>query len=404
MSSSFIAPALPHTVGRRQLNRQTGVCALSASAGGDASQTDRDRIVQALLDRQRMRKMLIAKDAAEKKQLWDAQVAELRTKPEHLENHERQVVSEAVLAPRQTPPEIKVPPATAVVKERAVPQRAGSREPRKSTADNAKEAVTTKALSETGKSVAPRAEAKIPIESKKATEVKQSIEERKPVQGTTLIEDSHRKADVWVERSKAQRAGTSAEDKAVVEEVRTANSAASIPPAAPPSAALETRPLTESTSLPKSVLFAPEIPKEKKKAPAGSTKQGMAVSGTSAKATKSKKEAKTSQRRKGASGDAEGPNLASIGEALIGAIVDGVPAPVGEESGDGASSSNLGNASEKHVVVKKPDQGLIDLVATGRLKNLTVTKLKRLLSENGQKTIGKKAELIARLTSFVKSH
>lgn len=71
----------------------------------------------------------------------------------------------------------------------------------------------------------------------------------------------------------------------------------------------------------------------------------------------------------------------SIGEKLIDAIVEGVDAPD----------------------VSTPDvdkSDLIELVQSGKVKNLTVTKLRRLLSANGLKTSGRKSELIARLTSF----
>lgn len=71
----------------------------------------------------------------------------------------------------------------------------------------------------------------------------------------------------------------------------------------------------------------------------------------------------------------------SIAEKLLEAIVEGVetPEPAAPE-------------------VDKTD--VIELVDTGKIKKLTVTKLKRLLSASGLKTSGRKAELIARLTSY----
>ena len=75
----------------------------------------------------------------------------------------------------------------------------------------------------------------------------------------------------------------------------------------------------------------------------------------------------------------------SIGEAILDAIVDGVPSPQTEE------------------VPQVDKSDLIELVDTGKIKNLTVTKLRRLLSANNLKTSGRKSELIARLTSFAKA-
>lgn len=72
----------------------------------------------------------------------------------------------------------------------------------------------------------------------------------------------------------------------------------------------------------------------------------------------------------------------NIGEKLLDAIVEGVDTPGTEET----------------PPIDKSE--LIDLVDTGKIKNLTVTKLRRLLSANGLKTSGRKSELIARLTSF----
>lgn len=72
----------------------------------------------------------------------------------------------------------------------------------------------------------------------------------------------------------------------------------------------------------------------------------------------------------------------SIGEVILDAIVEGVPSP-------------------ETPVVDKSD--IIDLVDTGKVKNLTVTKLRRLLAANNLKISGRKAELIARLTSFAKA-
>lgn len=72
----------------------------------------------------------------------------------------------------------------------------------------------------------------------------------------------------------------------------------------------------------------------------------------------------------------------NIGEKLLDAIVEGVDTPGVDET----------------PPVDKSE--LIELVNTGKIKNLTVTKLRRLLSGNGLKTSGRKSELIARLTSF----
>lgn len=71
----------------------------------------------------------------------------------------------------------------------------------------------------------------------------------------------------------------------------------------------------------------------------------------------------------------------SLAEKLLEAIVEGVEAP-----------------EPAAPVVDKTD--LLGLVESGKIKKLTVTKLKRLLSANGLKTSGRKSELIARLTSY----
>lgn len=84
-------------------------------------------------------------------------------------------------------------------------------------------------------------------------------------------------------------------------------------------------------------------------------------------------------------GTKEGIDKRSIGEVLIDAIVKGVASPPEKEE----------TAVDKSA--------LIELVDTGKIKNLTVSKLRRLLTDNGLKTSGRKSELIARLTSFAKS-
>lgn len=91
----------------------------------------------------------------------------------------------------------------------------------------------------------------------------------------------------------------------------------------------------------------------------------------------------------------EPANLAAtLGGALLDAIVEGVPAtpPAAEKE----------KVSEK----KKTELDMADLqelVKSGKIKNLTVTKLRRLLSASRLKQNGRKAELIARLTSFAKA-
>lgn len=79
----------------------------------------------------------------------------------------------------------------------------------------------------------------------------------------------------------------------------------------------------------------------------------------------------------------------TLGEKILDAIVEGVPTPK-----DGTSPA-------EDVVMGKTE--VLELVESGKIKNLTVTKLRRLLSSNSLKTSGRKSELIARLTSFAKS-
>ncbi|KAI0561293.1 hypothetical protein FGB62_87g045 [Gracilaria domingensis] len=80
------------------------------------------------------------------------------------------------------------------------------------------------------------------------------------------------------------------------------------------------------------------------------------------------------------------PKERSIGKVLLDAIVEGVPSKPKEENDPAVDKSDL-----------------IFLVDSGKIKNLTVSKLRRLLSTNNLKTSGRKAELIARLTSFAKN-
>lgn len=54
------------------------------------------------------------------------------------------------------------------------------------------------------------------------------------------------------------------------------------------------------------------------------------------------------------------------------------------------------------AVEKEIPSNVLDAVNEGKLKGLTVTKLRRMLTECGLKTSGRKSELIARLTSYVR--
>lgn len=93
----------------------------------------------------------------------------------------------------------------------------------------------------------------------------------------------------------------------------------------------------------------------------------------------------------------------SIGDAIINAIVEGVRPIVGERADAAAEAAAdkvpAGEANGK----PRPGPELKGLVTSGDVKKLTVTKLRRLLSDNKLKTSGRKAELIARLTSFANS-
>lgn len=62
-----------------------------------------------------------------------------------------------------------------------------------------------------------------------------------------------------------------------------------------------------------------------------------------------------------------------------------------------------GKTETADKALKTPSEDLVQLVETGNVKSLTVTKLRRLLTAHDLKTNGRKAELIARLVSFVKS-
>lgn len=87
----------------------------------------------------------------------------------------------------------------------------------------------------------------------------------------------------------------------------------------------------------------------------------------------------------------------AVGERMIGAVVNALkhsPTP---------SETNQTVLSNKSSTRKKPTEDLVSLVETGKIKALTVTKLRRLLRSYDLKTTGKKSELVARLVSLVKS-
>lgn len=77
-------------------------------------------------------------------------------------------------------------------------------------------------------------------------------------------------------------------------------------------------------------------------------------------------------------------------------------------SGTGSTGSNDGLKGSSNTTAATPEAPIVipsnvkDAVQGGKLKGLTVTKLRRMLSECGLKTSGRKSELIARLTSFVR--
>jgi SAP domain len=126
---------------------------------------------------------------------------------------------------------------------------------------------------------------------------------------------------------------------------------------------------------------------------------------------------------------AAGRTAAEIGARIIASIVDGVDrvreaveeelvgnsevpdaavaaaaAAVRKRNSESASAAVediVGVAAD--AARKEVPADLVELVETGSLKKLTVTKLRRLLSTYDLKTTGRKAELIARLTSFVKA-
>lgn len=74
-----------------------------------------------------------------------------------------------------------------------------------------------------------------------------------------------------------------------------------------------------------------------------------------------------------------------LSRILLDAITEGVPCREDEEKEESDKSQ------------------IVELVDSGKVKNLTVSKLKRLLSAHNLKTSGRKSELIARLTSFARS-
>jgi SAP domain len=89
---------------------------------------------------------------------------------------------------------------------------------------------------------------------------------------------------------------------------------------------------------------------------------------------------------------------ADIRASILNAIVDGVD--IDREALKAPAPKRKSSSGAARAV---PSEDLIELIDSGKLKNLTVSKLRRLLSIHELKTTGRKAELIARLVSFVKS-
>lgn len=122
--------------------------------------------------------------------------------------------------------------------------------------------------------------------------------------------------------------------------------------------------------------------------------------------TKKKKSKQTVTPQPPADGGDSKSTLKSFGVGLLDAIVEGV-----KPMTDAVQPTFTAQVSEALSVEgktgKKADklipQDLLELVTNGKVKDLTVTKLRRLLSSVGLKTSGRKSELIARLTSYVRS-
>jgi SAP domain len=101
---------------------------------------------------------------------------------------------------------------------------------------------------------------------------------------------------------------------------------------------------------------------------------------------------------------AEAKSAAAVPDAAVAAASAAAAskqAKKDKESASAAVENVIGIAAD----AARPEvpQDLVELVETGTLKKLTVTKLRRLLSTYGLKTVGRKTELINRLTSFVKA-
>lgn len=125
-------------------------------------------------------------------------------------------------------------------------------------------------------------------------------------------------------------------------------------------------------------------------------------------------ERKRTKKRKSAAQESA-PSQTTLGGALLDAIVEGVDTSKPLVSTSSASepkdtkvveaTTNTPIPESKKTVEKTKvvDAEITYLVDSGKVKNLTVTKLRRLLSASGLKTSGRKSELIARLTSFAKA-
>lgn len=88
-----------------------------------------------------------------------------------------------------------------------------------------------------------------------------------------------------------------------------------------------------------------------------------------------------------------------LGQALLEVITEGVPNRPGDEEKEEPAPTSA-SAAPAEIIDKSQ---IIYLVDTGKVKNLTVMKLRRLLSAHNLKTSGRKSELIARLTSFARA-
>lgn len=165
----------------------------------------------------------------------------------------------------------------------------------------------------------------------------------------------------------------------------SADSISSLYSPPPPAAPASTSPTADTVSSSSSATEQ-NTSSSSEAAPAPSTASQAAVSAT----------VETPAEEKASVDTTTDGDMKPLGQALLEVITEGVPSrPADEEKETPAPAAAPAEIIDKSQVIY--------LVDTGKVKNLTVMKLRRLLAAHNLKTSGRKSELIARLTSFARA-